>query len=360
MKKVTLLKKYCLVGLAGIIAASAIGCTSEDINLDKDEVAEDVSSEESSQDEENEKVEDNNTGSTDNSSDSEYGKDESDANTESTEDADVSKDDTDIGANSRTAYKEFEDGTAKVKYVISDGDLFFNAEYNDPVFEEDEFYSMDEIIEACKELDYYNADGNPTITYTEIDCGDDCIPELYVDIQFGAASSLAMIIKEVDGELVLCYDELYGDRYMLEIDSDGTIEGSGSSAANIHYTEKAFINGDGEYVFYYGCRVTLGLDGNFNLYTSGTNEADLSTDGLDVDHIGVEQYYFDADYKTCDKYYHYYIFDDNFEDISTDADYEDSSEIKQAFSDAGVLTYTQDEIDEMLAERAEEVGYPGK
>lgn len=90
MKKVTLLKKYCLVGLAGIIAASAIGCTSEDINLDKDEVEEDVSSEESSQDEENEKVEDNNTGSTDNSSDSEDGKDESDANTESTEDADVS------------------------------------------------------------------------------------------------------------------------------------------------------------------------------------------------------------------------------------------------------------------------------
>ncbi|WP_192575380.1 hypothetical protein [Butyrivibrio fibrisolvens] len=27
---------------------------------------------------------------------------------------------------------------------------------------------------------------------------------------------------------------------------------------------------------------------------------------------------------------------------------------------ADVLTYTQDEIDEMLAERAEEIGYPGK
>ncbi|SEP90902.1 hypothetical protein [Butyrivibrio sp. TB] len=359
MKKVTLLKKYCLVGLAGIIAASAIGCTSEDINLDKDEVAEDVSSEESSQDEENEKVEDNNTGSTDNSSDSEDGKDESDANTESTEDADVSEDDTDIGANSRTAYKEFEDGTAKVKYVISDGDLFFNAEYNDPVFEEAEFYSMDEIIEACKELDYYNADGNPTITYTEIDCGDDCIPELYVDIQFGAASSLAMIIKEVDGELVLCYDELYGDRYMLEIGSDGTIEGSGSSAANIHSIKKAFIDADGNYIYYYGCTETLGLY-NFSLYTSGVNEADFSTDGLDIDHIGVDQYYFSADYRNCDYFYHYFIFDDNYEDISTDADYEDSSEIKQAFSDAGVLPYTQDEIDEMLAERAEEVGYPGK
>ena len=48
------------------------------------------------------------------------------------------------------------------------------------------------------------------------------------------------------------------------------------------------------------------------------------------------------------------------EKISTDADYEDSSKIKQAFSDAGVLTYTQDEIDEMLAERAEEIGYTGK
>ena len=359
MKKVTLLKKYCMVGLAGIIAASAIGCTSEDINLDKDEVADDASLEESLKDEENEKVEDNDAGSIGDSSDNEDAKEESDADTDNAEDAEGSDDDTDIGANSRTAYKEFEDGTAKVKYVISDGDLFFNDERNDPVFEEDEFYSMDEIIEACKELGWYNADGNPTITYTEIDCGDDCIPELYVDIQFGAASSLAMIIKEVDGELVLCYDEVYGDRYMLEIGSDGTIEGSGSSAANIHYTENAFINGDGEYVFYYGCRVSLGLADNFNLYTSGINEADVCTDGLDVDHIGVEQYYFDADYKTCDKYYHYYIFDDNFEDISTDADYEDSSEIKQAFSDAGVLTYTQDEIDEMLAERAEEIGYPG-
>ena len=49
MKKVTLLKKYCLVGLAGIIAASAIGCTSEDINLDKDGVADDASLEESSE-----------------------------------------------------------------------------------------------------------------------------------------------------------------------------------------------------------------------------------------------------------------------------------------------------------------------
>lgn len=359
MKKVTLLKKYCLVGLAGIIAVSAIGCTSEDINLDKDEVAEEVSSEESSQDEENEKVEDNNTGSTDNSSDSEDGKDESDANTESTEDTDGCDDDTDIGANSRTAYKEFEDGTAKVKYVISDGDLFFNAEYNDPVFEEDEFYSMDEIIEACKKLGWYNADGNPTITYTEIDCGDDCIPELYVDVQFGAASSLAMIIKESDGELVLCYDEIYGYRYELEIDSAGIIEGFQSDAANVHSYKKAFINGDGEYVYYYGVTETLDIS-YYYLYTSGINKADFSTDGLDASHIGVCKYYFDEDYKTRDYYYHYYIFDDNYEDISTAADYEDSSEIKQAFSDAGVLTYTQDEIDEMLAERAEEVGYPGK
>ncbi len=348
-----------MVGLAGIIAASAIGCTSEDINLDKDEVADDASLEESLKDEENEKVEDNDAGSIGDSSDNEDAKEESDADTDNAEDAEGSDDDTDIGANSRNAYKEFEDGTAKVKYVISDGDLYFNAEYNDPVFEEDEFYSMDEIIEACKELGVYNEDGNPTITYTEIDCGDDCIPELLVDVQFSAMDSLAMIIKEIDGELVLCYDEIYGYRYELKIDSVGIIEGSGSDAANMHSYKKAFINGDGEYVYYYGVTETLDIT-YYYLYLYGINEADFSTDGLDASHIGVDQYYFDDDYKTRDYYYHYYIFDDNFEDISTDADYEDTSEIKQAFSDAGVLTYTQDEIDEMLAERAEEVGYPGK
>ena len=58
-----------------------------------------------------------------------------------------------------------------------------------------------------------------------------------------------------------------------------------------------------------------------------------------------------------DHYYSYFVIDDNFNDVTTDADYDDSNELKKRFTDAGIKTYTKSEIDQMLKDRATQIGY---
>ena len=82
-----------------------------------------------------------------------------------------------------------------------------------------------------------------------------------------------------------------------------------------------------------------------------------AVDGLDVDHIGIRDYYFEADYEQRTHYYEYFMINDNYEDVTTDADYEDSNPVKQKFSECGVKTYTHDDIEALLNARAADIGY---
>ena len=118
----------------------------------------------------------------------------------------------------------------------------------------------------------------------------------------------------------------------------------------------AYVDANGDYKFFYGCEETLTLYGDYYLYDK-TDYQVLPVDGLDVDHIGIRDYYFEADYEQRTHYYEYFMISDNYEDVTTDADYEDSNPVKQKFSECGVKTYTHADIEALLNARAADIGY---
>lgn len=337
------MKKFGVMALSCALVITAAGCggnTQE--QKEKDVVMELVGGDDSGQAASNDaqqKADDNN-GSSDT------------AKTEAQED------------NSAELYEEFKNGTAGAKYRGT-GDMASNLN-TASVLEVGKSYTMDEIAKALENADEYSGFKlSSDIQYSNIDCGQDGIPELLVVAPFtdsqapdGEEYQLYMIIKAIDGELVICFDQDSWSRSGVTVNDDGTIDGDGSGGAAVHVSDYSFVDGNGDYKFYYGVEETLTLYGDYYAYTSPSNYITISTDGLDSDHLGVRDYYFDPDYDKRDHYYEYFVIDDNFNDVTTDADYDDSNELKKRFTEAGITTYTKSEMEKMRGDRASEIGYP--
>lgn len=262
-----------------------------------------------------------------------------------------------ITTESVNLYENLKQGTGTIKYRGTGDEVSYIKAYN--VLEAGKSYTVDEIIKACEASGIYNEDGNPTVTYRDIDCGQDGVPELLVNIEFGAAVNLTMIVKEIDNELVMCFDQDGGERYYVEVSDNGVITAGGSSAANVHGVDYAYVDGNGDYHFYYGVEETITLYDDYYAFKSGEDYVTIPVEGLDGDHIGIRDYYFEAAFKDRNHMFNYFTVDDNYEDVTTDADYDDSNLLKQRFKEAGITTYTAAEMDQKLKDRAAEIGYPG-
>ena len=249
-------------------------------------------------------------------------------------------------------YDDFKAGNAKAKYTGA-GDRTAILETS-VCLEKGNSYTMDEIISAI-EKSTENKKSSDTI-YTMIDCGSDGVPELLTETSFDPEFTLYMIIKEINGELVICFDQDAWSRSEVQVEADGKISSGGSGGAAVHVMDYAYVDAKGDYKFFYGCEETLTLYGDYYLYDK-TDYQVLPVDGLDVDHIGIRDYYFEADYEQRTHYYEYFMISDNYEDVTTDADYEDSNPVKQKFSECGVKTYTHDDIEALLNARAADIGY---
>ena len=260
---------------------------------------------------------------------------------------------TDTAAAAGDLYEAFKNGDAKVKYT-GNGD---RTSYLDTksALKVGESYTISEIVSALEAVSENKASSD--VKYTDIDCGEDGVKELLAEVQFGEEFTLYMIIKQIDDELVMCFDQDGWSRSYVTVNADGTIESGGSSGAAVHSVDYAFVDQNGDYKFYYGVEETLTLYGDFYAYKNGTDYVTISTEGLDIDHLGVRDYYFDADYENRSHYYSYFVIDDSFEDVTTDSDYDDSNELKKRFTEAGIETYTKAEMEQMVKDRASEIGY---
>ncbi|WP_026650786.1 hypothetical protein [Butyrivibrio proteoclasticus] len=278
----------------------------------------------------------------------------SDAEAGSSEDAEASEDSSNESVEIKGLYADFVDGKAKVKYA-GKADLYQELA---EVLTVGESYTLQEICDALENAGEYGTD--PDLTFTVIDCGQDGAEELAVEIGLSAMYHLNMVIKEINGELVICYDEGSSDKHSVDINTDGTIEATQFSAANIHSYDYAFINADGEYVFYYGYTETYGIvDDSYDIY-QGDTKISIPVDNLEKDNIAVLEYYYEQDYKTRDYFFSFYSFDleDNWKVIPREENSEDISTIMERFESAGYKTLTSEEVETTLALRAKEVGYP--
>lgn len=336
------MKKAFSVATTGVLlaltTAMAAGCGESAAVADATPVMESLSGEKTENKDQNQTASDNN------------------AQTETASDNNEKVETTAQGTNGSDLYEDFKKGNAKVKYT-GKGDRSSYLQTS-AALEVGKSYTMEEIAKAIESSnEYEEMKLTSNVEYTTIDCGKDGVPELLAEAPFGDEFRLLMIIKEIDGELVMCYDQDTWSRSYVEVRPDGVIEGSGSNGAAAHVVEYSYVDASGEYRFYYGLEETYTLFGDFYAY-KGKDMVTLSTEGLDADHLGVRDYYFEADYEKREHYYEYFVIDDNFEDVTTEADYDDSNEFKKKFSAEGIKTYTKAEMEKMLKDRAAEIGYP--
>ena len=252
-------------------------------------------------------------------------------------------------------YSDVENGTAKVKYT-GKGDVPGYLELSQ-VLTVGESYTISEICDALKQIEDFQQDAE--ITYSKVDCGSDGEEELLVEAQLGAGFGLDMIIKRINDELVICYDQSTTERSYVTVNADGTIESGGASAANIHDVDYAYVDASGEYKFFYGVSETLSLLETYDIY-KGDSVTSISTEGIDAEHMAVLEYYFEQNYEERNSFYSFYTFDDSYSEVETEAGKADIAELGVRFKDEGFLIYDSDGINAVLNERAQEIGYPGK
>ena len=244
-------------------------------------------------------------------------------------------------------YEDFKAGTAKAVYRgTADYTSYLDTK---SVLTKGEAYSINDIADAMKNADEYmelTLSGEPE--YTMIDCGSDGIQELLVDAPFGTEFRLLMIIKEIDGQLVICYSQDAWSRCSVTVDNDGSIELFGSSGANVHSSEFANVDANGDYRFYYGVTETITLFGDFYAYKTGLDYIVISSEGIDPNRVGVREFYFEPDYETRAHYYNIVGVDEDYNAKTDIDDNEDAAVLKGRFEQEGITVYSSDEIEKMI------------
>ncbi len=291
------------------------------------------------------------------------GQDASQTNTDTTtataQDNGPSADDANAGQQS-DLYEAFKNGEAKAKFrgTADRGSYLILSDVLTP----GEAYSLTELADKLGSSESYNYKPVSDPEYRYIDCGNDGNKELFYqqsfqDDSFGEPFTLNMILKDINGELTICYDQDMWSRSSVQVNDDGTIEGDGSGGAALHYTNYSFVDAAGDYHFYYELEETLSPFDDYYSYKDG-NYTLVSMDGLDSEHLGIDAYYFESEYEKRSDYTTYFIFDDSYNDITSDADYDASNEVMKRFTDAGIKIYTKSEIKDILDKRAKEINYP--
>ncbi|MCR5829581.1 MAG: hypothetical protein K6F93_04425 [Lachnospiraceae bacterium] len=367
------MKKIVCVLLCFVMIFSIVGCSSDKKDGSEDTSTVNKKSEQESNDQD--KTDKNTTNSTKEASNSDASDDTKTntdtSNSDASDDTKINTDTSDnISVNTDTSasdntneaahkdlYQEFIDGTGKAKYMgLGDKTSFLDTKV---ALEIGKSYSWDEISEALKSFDEfmeYKQDGEES--YKLIDCGSDGVKELLVEALFATEYSLHMIVKEINGELQIIYTQDGWSRCGVSIGDNGEIFTGGSAGANVHVSDYAYIDADGNYKYFYGITETLTLFGDFYAFKTDDDFVTFSTEGLDSEHTGIDDYVIEDENGVRNHYYHYFMFDDDFNYVSSDADYTDDNEIGKRFKDAGIETYTTAQINEILADKANKLGVP--
>ena len=257
-------------------------------------------------------------------------------------------------------YDQFEANEAKALYRGKDGDRSGLLSLSSAL-EEGKSYTINQIIYLVQNSGPMPNKAEPELEYERIDCGSDGIAELLTTMTMGSMR-LYMILKDIDGELVICYAESASisqntplAKIEVKINDDGTTSkimdpGEGKVA----FEEYSIIDAAGDYHLYYGLETTTTFYADYYFTKDADNKIKISPNGLDSEHIVLYEYYFSPD----EHYMTYSMIDDDGKDVTTDADYDDSNKVVQQFAREGVKIYTAKEIEDMLSQRAKELNYP--
>ncbi|MBR1670605.1 MAG: hypothetical protein IJ695_07895 [Butyrivibrio sp.] len=258
-------------------------------------------------------------------------------------------------------YEAFKGGQVGAKYTGKADKASYIELKN--VLKAGESYTLSEISEKLAGYEDYSFKADGDAAYRLIDCGSDGNKELLVsqgyvsDAMGGEVTTLLMIIKDMGGELDICYDEDMWSRSDVKVNDNGTIIGSGSGGAALHIYECAYVDAAGEYHYHYGSEENTTPYGQFYYYKDG-DYTEVPLDGLDTEHLVINSYYFDDDLSKRTDYVSFNMIDDNFNPVFEDGTYSDSNEIVKRFKEYGIEIYTPMEMEAMLNKHGSEIGYP--
>ncbi len=230
-----------------------------------------------------------------------------------------------------------------------------------------ESYTLEELTQKLS--DYMEVEGwgeKPTIGNAEktmIDCALDGKEEMLLEIEMPVEGVeefiVSMIVKDMGGELKLCYVCDSWSRSYTSISGSGYIVNDGSNGAASHISDYSFVDAEGNWKVYYSCSTDMGF-ATEEYYAPVTGWDDyniISFSGLDVEHFAIERYCYDLDANGSDYFYTYYFTDENYEKLPIDpAIYDDSNEYKKKFTEYGLKVYSMDEINKLLEDRKTEIG----
>ncbi len=263
---------------------------------------------------------------------------------------------------STNGFIDFINGNKKAVISISDGGAM----------KQNESYSFDELREKEEENlrdEWSDPDTEhiASISYGEIDCGMDGIPEYVLKIEADDGSGMGgmtqyYVFRESAGVLSLFRREESYYRSYASINRDGVINFGGSGGAAVHYDGYAVIDADGWYNYIYQCETDYGIKNPIISRYSLPNDIELPEDYPedDFDENGIVRYVYsfieDPDYDSPDyddRYNEYardqvYVFekDENGEAIYPDDKY---MELYRSWNiEVADMDFVNDMIDEKL------------
>ena len=358
-------KRIISVMLAAMILCAGCGAA---INIEEDE----ITSEDKVEEFEDAKSESSNEVATISSEESSVDTSEeidiTDEEDDTTKDTDTSKDEDD-STNDVSIYESFVSNTEEVFFDESVSDILpYSLQRN---FDLSKGYTIDEIIEASLDsyTSYDDSKDDPSFETKYIDCGNDGIDELLVDIRFPGMETAdytdyeekyvdRWVIKEIDGKLIVKYvGALRHESYTI-INDYGYIKNEVMGAYNGVLSESyGYLDADANWVLYYKYNYYLDMDDYVREKGNYGYDLDCSSDGWS--NMQVEEYIFDDEAKITDSkdsgFITYYKYDSDGI-IEDDSIYEDSSIYKKTFDDADVNICPYSEVEKRLEERREEIG----
>ena len=242
-------------------------------------------------------------------------------------------------------------------FLMSDEKLYFNnymqEDYNGPLFETGKGYSLSDLMEKFKEI--YYIDKEPQINYSYIDCGNDGVSEFAIQFYgmniYGPEddSTLVYVVKDIDGQLELCYTYETWARSESTLNSCGYYTSGGSNGASNHGFKSGYIDANGKWNFINYTEEEWDVSQLVMRNDQLSKVAEVAqTKTYDQD-ICVISTRFEENYDTSNYYYTYTVENED-DNLYTDSVYKD------IFDEAGVTYYTWEEMENMISEKEKSVG----
>ncbi|MBR3307979.1 MAG: tetratricopeptide repeat protein [Lachnospiraceae bacterium] len=202
-------------------------------------------------------------------------------------------------------------------------------------------YTKDELIGLVRGMDDFGDADIAIESERIIDCGLDGISELLLTISVDVYVDnfeVQLLIKDRNDRLELCYIVDSWSRSWTYVSYSGYVRGGGSSGAASGYGWCGYIDRDGIFRIWYECSE----EGDFSTVYGYPQLSDLR----EIEPFSVLIYSFS---ETGERFI---CLSTYTEEGRKDA----ADEIQQAFHEAGIVTYSVSEIDEMIDRRREEIG----